>query len=513
MNGLADPRGRIALIEAGSPGLNIYSHVAMGRGVPLLATVLRDAGYEVRAYVEDVGGRDEIDWDFVGMCDVVGFSAITCTLPRSGDLLERARAVSPRATVVFGGPEPTCEPMRSLALGADLVLKGEAELTLPRLLDALLHGSEPLADIPGLAWLEEGVLREGPPQRQLTRAELDVLPLVDRSLVHLAERADVASVWRARGCPSRCDFCEVCEIWPRYEARSDQLSLDELFAAQQAGYGAAFLIDDNAAANKPAFMDFLRAASVRGFAQTLVTQLRADSVFTKDGRIDKEFLRLLKRVSAVTVVCVGVESAADESLSRVHKNTDVSTTARALKAMRRHGLLVHGMFIAFKEDTAEVIRRNGEYARKYVTSLQYLFETPLPGTKRTAEHEATGSFLFREPRDLALYDGMHVVLRPEKMGAAEMQALVDEAYRRFYSTRRIVAAALRGTFGRFHRLSEAQRAYLARLELRQRVKSWAWFHIQYKFAPVGFLAIGRHRIREMMQDQEYAAYLSRLGSM
>jgi len=69
------------------------------------------------------------------------------------------------------------------------------------------------------------------------------------------------------------------------------------------------------------------------------------------------------------------------------------------------------MFIALSEDSAEVIRRNGEYARKYVTSLQYLFETPLPGTKRTKQHELSGALLFRGLDDLALYDGMHVVVR------------------------------------------------------------------------------------------------------
>lgn len=513
MDALGVSKGRVALIEAGSPGLNIYSHVAMGRGVALLGTVLHEQGYDVRVFIEDVGGRDEFDWGFVGTADVIGFSSITCTLPRTGDLLARARAVNPSATVVFGGPEPTCEPWRSLDLGADFVLRGEAELSLPRFLRAVLKGAESLADIPGLTWREEGELREGPPARQLTRSELDALPMLDRSLIHRADQADVAAVWRARGCPSRCDFCEVCEIWPRYTVRSDQHSLDELISAQKEGYGTAFLIDDNAAANKPAFMDFLRAAARDGFAQVLVTQLRADSVFRNDGKIDHEFLRLLKRVAAVTMVCVGVESAADEDLSRIHKNSDASRTARALKAMRRHGLLVHGMFIAFKEDTAEVIRRNGEYARKYVTSLQYLFETPLPGTKRTAEHEAAGSLMFSDARDLSLYDGMHVVLRPEKMAPSEMQDLVEDAYRKFYSSRRIVAAALRGAFGRFHRLSEAQRAYLARLEPGQRIKSWAWFHIEYKFAPVTFLAVGRKRIREMMQDRDYTAYLSRLDSM
>src|SRR5450830_1468831 len=51
---------RVALIEAGSPGLNIYSHVAMGRGTAMLATVTRDAGYEVRAFIEDVSGKGSV---------------------------------------------------------------------------------------------------------------------------------------------------------------------------------------------------------------------------------------------------------------------------------------------------------------------------------------------------------------------------------------------------------------------------------------------------------------------
>ncbi|MDH4140938.1 MAG: cobalamin-dependent protein, partial [Coriobacteriia bacterium] len=208
---------RVALIEAGSPGLNIYSHVAMGRGIALLATVLYDAGYESRAFIEDISGKGSIDWSWVRGADVVGFSALTCTMPRTRELIERARIENPAATILLGGPESTCNPRRSFEAGADLVLKGEAEFSLPRLLDVLAgRSSEGFADVPGLVWREEGILREGPAPRQLTREELDTLPLVDRSLIHEVDSGSVASVWRARGCPSRCDFCEVCEIWPRY---------------------------------------------------------------------------------------------------------------------------------------------------------------------------------------------------------------------------------------------------------------------------------------------------------
>ncbi len=461
-----------------------------------------------------MSGKDSVDWEWVREADVVGFSAITCTMPRTGELMKRARAENPRATILLGGPEPTCDPARSFALGADLVLKGEAELTLPRLLGVLARASdETLADIPGLMWREEGVIRSGPPQVQLTRLELDALPLVDRSLIHEAEKASVASVWRARGCPSRCDFCEVCEIWPRYVTRGRDQTVEELFQAAEAGYSTAFLIDDNAAANKTAFKDLLRAVVDRGFAHMLVTQIRADSVFTRDGRLDKELLRLLKKAASVTVVCVGIESADDADLERLNKGIDSSHMATALKAMRRYGLLVHGMFIAFAEDSREVVRRNGGYARKYVTSLQYLFETPLPGTKRTRRHTDEGNLLFDAAEDLSLYDGMHVVVRPREMSPTEMQALVLEAYKRFYSIRRIVGAALAGAFLRFRRLTSAQRAQLAQLSPGQRVRSWARIHIQYKFAPVSFLAIGRLRVRAFLRDAAYASYQCRLEKL
>jgi hypothetical protein len=179
--------------------------------------------------------------------------------------------------------------------------------------------------------------------------------------------------------------------------------------------------------------------------------------------------------------------------------------------MRRAGLLVHGMFIALPSDTAEIIRRNGAFARKYVTSLQYLFEVPLPGTKRTSEHERSGSLLFDEVRDLELYDGMHVVVRPDRMQPWEMQALVTREYRDFYSVSRVVAAALRGVFLRFHRLSVAQREHLARLAPGRRLRQWLRYHVEYKFAPVAFLATGRSRVRAFMRDPDYADFLERLG--
>jgi radical SAM superfamily enzyme YgiQ (UPF0313 family) len=503
------------LIEAGSPGLNIYSGVAMGRGVPMLATVLRDAGYDVRAFVEDISGKGSVDWDFVDGADVIGFSAITCTLTRTAELAQEARRRNPAGTILLGGAEPTCAPERAFEAGADYVIRGEAELSLPQFLDAVRAGSRgealraAVGDVPGIAWRDDGAVHFGPPPRQLANDEVSALPLIDMSLVKGSETCTVANVWRSRGCPERCSFCEVHEIWPRYVLRDEATSVEELLEQQAAGRGA-FLIDDNAAANKPSFKRFLRGAIERGYAKPIVVQLRADAVLDGKGRLDRELLRLLRDVSPATMVCVGVESSEDSDLDQIGKHITSRRMAKALGAIKRYGLLVHGMFIAFAGDTAETLERNGRFARRYVTSLQYLFETPLPGTRSTAEHEAADRVLFHEVEELKYLDGMHVAIRPVLVTAKQMQDVVTAQYEKFYSRTRIVRAFLAGLLLRYRRLGPGLRAYLRTLPPAKRFSEWAWLHLEFKFAPWVMLRTGRQRVLDFLHDAEYAEYLGKL---
>jgi hypothetical protein len=184
--------------------------------------------------------------------------------------------------------------------------------------------------------------------------------------------------------------------------------------------------------------------------------------------------------------------------------------AKALAAIKRHGLLVHGMFIAFAGDAADTLRRNGRFARKYVTSLQYLFETPLPGTRSTAEHEAAGRVIFSRIDELKYLDGMHVALRPLQVSAKQMQEVVTDEYRKFYSRTRIARAFLSGLLLRYRRLGPGMRAYLRSLPPAQRLREWAWLHLQFKFAPWMMLRMGRQRVLEFLRDADYAEYLGKL---
>ena len=70
---------RVAFISAELPYWNLVTHAVFPEyGMPLVATIVRDAGYDVDVFVEHIG---PIDWDRVLAADVVCFHAFSSTMP------------------------------------------------------------------------------------------------------------------------------------------------------------------------------------------------------------------------------------------------------------------------------------------------------------------------------------------------------------------------------------------------------------------------------------------------
>ena len=70
---------KIVLIETGATDVHVYSRIPIPRlGCVLLGTILRDHGYDVRVYIEDIA---PLDWAEVLSADLVGISTLTATAP------------------------------------------------------------------------------------------------------------------------------------------------------------------------------------------------------------------------------------------------------------------------------------------------------------------------------------------------------------------------------------------------------------------------------------------------
>jgi len=420
---------KIVLIETGATGVHVYSKIPIPRlGCVLLGTILRDRGYDVRVYIEDIA---PLDWAEVLSADLVGISTLTATAPQSYQLAERIREAG--IPVVLGGIHATFEPDEAAA-HADYVLRGEAEQSLLDLLQALEDGGD-VEQVPGLTLARDGQVFHAPAASPI--ADLDRLPIPDFRLVHGWRRRAYVSVMTGRGCQFECTFCSV----PAFHGRGGRLVsvdrvLDEIaFHLAHSRVRYLFFADDIFNINRLRMKQILEGMIARRLTPRWGAQVRHE--LARDG----EALELMRRANCDRVF-VGFESINPRTLERFKKHETRDDIERAIRSFHSHGVKVHGMFVVGSDaDTAETIRETERFARRHrIDSLQLMILTPIPGSQDYKTMLECGRLF---TRDWSLYDGHHAVHEPEQMTAYEVQAETMRAMRRFYSVGQMARRALR----------------------------------------------------------------------
>jgi radical SAM superfamily enzyme YgiQ (UPF0313 family) len=122
---------------------------------------------------------------------VIGFGVYIWNVEETTRLVGMLKALAPEVKIVLGGPEVSFEtaPQRIVQL-ADHVITGQADISLPPLLRALLDGPRPLMKI------VSGV-----------EPDLDTLKLPYNEYTDEDLRHRLLYVEASRGCPFKCEFC------------------------------------------------------------------------------------------------------------------------------------------------------------------------------------------------------------------------------------------------------------------------------------------------------------------
>lgn len=206
-------------------------------GIRCLSSVLREKGVETRLLMLDRWGakgaarayRDGMvpfedrvvdqAMEILSGCDLVGFSVMTLYHRESAawsDKVRRALGVP----IIWGGIHPISRPEECLKY-ADMICQGEAEETLPEVVERLAHGGG--LDGVGGVWFKKGSEIVQNAVRQPSR-DLDRFPFPDISVSgHYAYReggiqplspGELLKRWEhvymtinARGCSLRCTYC------------------------------------------------------------------------------------------------------------------------------------------------------------------------------------------------------------------------------------------------------------------------------------------------------------------
>jgi radical SAM superfamily enzyme YgiQ (UPF0313 family) len=338
-------------------------------GLATLAAHL-PAAWELRLRDLNVAplGDDELRW-----ADAVLVSGMLVQGDSLREALRRARALGRRT--VAGGPGPTTAP--ELFEAADHVFQGEAEGRLD-LLVRTLEGREPAT--PRCLSPPGG----GRPDMALAR-----VPRYD--LLELGRYANQAVQW-SRGCPFRCEFCDIIETFGRVpRLKSPAQVVAELDALLGLGArGALFFVDDNFVGNRrevARLLPTLQAWQERhGFPFQFCTEASLDLAGEPDlvaGMVAAGFEE----------VFLGIETPSPEALEETGKHQNLRMDpARAVEALTGAGLEVFaGFIVGFDAEGPDVFDRQIEFisALPIPRAMAGLL-VALPGTRLWRRLEAEG---------------------------------------------------------------------------------------------------------------------------
>jgi radical SAM superfamily enzyme YgiQ (UPF0313 family) len=276
--------------------------------------------------------------------------------------------------VVVGGPYVSTSP-EALPL-ADHVFVGETEETLPQF----------VAD-----------LEAGTAQRVYEADERPDLTTAPVPEFHLADKRHYLAMplQYSRGCPFRCEFCDIIEIYGRIpRTKSNEQMVAELDALNRTGWrGNVFIVDDNFIGNKRnvrAFLPHLTEWSNRnGRPFSYATEA---SVNLAD---DTELLADMQR-AGFRRVFLGIETPDENSLKEAQKgqNTKRDLLA-AVRKIQSYGMEVMGGFIVgFDNDPPDIFDKQIDFVTSSAIPMAMVgILTALPDTQLWRRLEKEGRLL------------------------------------------------------------------------------------------------------------------------
>jgi radical SAM superfamily enzyme YgiQ (UPF0313 family) len=283
--------------------------------------------------------------------DIYGFSSICSSYPLTIRLAKAVKALRPESIILLGGPQASVVDIRTLESFPfiDLVLRGEAEHSLPLLLDQL-EGERRLDQVPGLSY------RVGTqPRRNPNAPVIENLDALASPAYHLTgdlQGADSAALELGRGCPFACTFCSTNDFFRRnFRLRSPERVLRDMrMLAATYSIRDFELVHDMFTVDRRRVAAFCEAMIASGEEFTWSCSARTDC-------IDEELLAQMAR-SGCRGIFFGVESGSERMQKIIDKHLDPKRAEEIIDATERMGIRsTISVITGFPDETWEDLRQ------------------------------------------------------------------------------------------------------------------------------------------------------------
>lgn len=342
---------------------------------------------------------------------LTGHSGSTSAHPTVAAIARALKQAIPGMTLVYGGVYPTFAWARILADEPDIdaIVRGEGELTAPRLMAALERGTS-LADVPGIAFRRDGrphATPDAPGPEDLDACRVGWELIDHRRYTYWGDRRAVV-VQFSRGCPHRCTYCGQRGFWRTWRHRSPRAFAAEIARLhREQGVEVFNLADENPTASREAWRSFLEALIAENVPVILVGSTRADDIVR-----DADLLPLYRK-AGVARFLLGIEHADEATLRRIRKDGTAATDREAIRLLRKHGILSMATFVVgFEEERGRDLFRALRRLTAYdPDQIQMLYAAPHHWTPFAATEGARRVI----QTDLRKWDYKHQVLAMRHM--------------------------------------------------------------------------------------------------
>jgi len=407
--------------------------------LPLLASLVRRSRPDCKLRMWDEIGTP-IDFDHV---DGLPREGTLMLLSVRTNLAFEARALAARLqqlgfAVVMGGPHASA-CLDEVAGYANAAVHGEAEVHLPRVIEAFEAGAFDATTLPGLKFKSD------------ESCDLERSPLPDFSLYrHSRSYMDQGVLEFGRGCQFRCSFCASNNLYTRtlrWKSVGQVLAEISMLREYPGGFRKWFFGDDNFASSHAKAAELARAIGHHyprarwGAAMTIAS--------ANDGALLDDLAE-----GGMRWAFVGFDSVVQESLAGAHKTlTPPRRFAPLVQALKQRGIfIIAALVFGFDTDGPGVFARTRDWAMESgVDILNLNVLRPYPSSPLLAELRAQGRLLqdpwWLQPLEARLdmvhhltanVSGVMTTFRPRQMSARELAEGTLWVGQEFYRLRRTV---------------------------------------------------------------------------
>jgi radical SAM superfamily enzyme YgiQ (UPF0313 family) len=299
--------------------------------------------------------------------DFYGFSTICSSYPLTLRIAREVKRLYPDSTIALGGPQASVVDTATMNAYpfVDLIVRGEAEESLPAVLDALESKHHP-STVPGVTYRFGGTVMRNANGPLIM--DLDMLPFPAFHLYPHMDKCSYLPLELGRGCPFACTFCSTNDFFRRrFRLKSPPHIVAEMRRMKDTyGIDTFDLVHDMFTVDRKRVVEFCEALLESGEKFYWGCSARTDC-------IDDELIELLA-TAGCRGIFFGIETGSVRLQKIIDKGLNLPEAADRIRTCDRfHIKTAVSLITGFPEEAKEDLHDTVDF---FMDSLRYDWADP-----------------------------------------------------------------------------------------------------------------------------------------